>query len=220
VFLALRPLIDLREVASSRAPSRLVREPGFWLAIVLLATSERLVDAVAILPARIGAERFLMDTLYTSTPQPGGFFLAHVLYFGPVLLFLLPLWPEVSRSVRQHGTGLVACFALAAVLSVGSESRKLINFLPFVVLSLAGAVAPRLSQRRIVALAVLCVLFSKIWLPMDRPLEVPLIGTLSGRGIYVTSRGPWITHGAYAVQMAAVALAMPLVWIWSRRPAR
>jgi hypothetical protein len=138
VFLALRPLIDLREVASSHAPSRLVREPGFWLAIVLLATSERLVDAVAILPARIGAERFLMDTLYTSTPQPGGFFLAHVLYFGPVLLFLLPLWPEVSRSARQHGTGLVACFALAAVLSVGSESRKLINFLPFVVLSLAG----------------------------------------------------------------------------------
>jgi hypothetical protein len=220
VFLAIRPLVDVREVASSLAPRRLVREPGFWLAIALLAMSEGLVNAIAILPPRVGAGRFLMDTYYTSAAQPGVFFLAHVLYFGPVLLFLLFLWPELSRAVRKHGTGLVACFALAAAISAGSESRKLINFLPFIVLFLASAIEPRLTTRRMAVLAAVCVLVSKIWLPMDRTLEIPFAGEMSWRAIYVTSRGPWITNGAYALQLAAVALLTPLIWAWSRRTER
>jgi len=216
VFLALRPLTDLRAIGESLRPARLVRATGFWLAILLLIASEGSVNAIAILPPRIGADRFIMDTFYTSATQPGIFFLAHVLYFGPVMLFLLFLWPQVCENIKRHGPGLVACFGLAAVVSVGSESRKLVNFLPFVVVFLVETLDSKLTNQRLVVLALLCVLFSKIWLPMDQPLVLPFLGHLSWRGVYVTSRGPWITHGAYALQLAVVSVVMPLFWWWSR----
>lgn len=108
------------------------------------------------------------------------------------------------------------------MLGAGSESRKLLNFYPVIVLFLVQAAEPLFASRgRILTLAGLSLLFSKIWLPMAEPLTLPFVGEVGWRDLYASSRGPWIDHGWWAVQgIAVVAVGAWLYFGCVRRPIR
>lgn len=221
LFFGLRPLLNSASLWRSFHPLGLLRRPWLWGAGLLLVTTEAMVRSIAVMPTELGPLSFVNDTFYTSVTQPGIFYLAHVLYFGPLLLFLPFLWPRVSSLVKRQGTGLISCFALALLMSVGSESRKLINFLPFVVLFLVQALEDLVTTpRRFATLAALALVFSKIWLPMDQALSIPFVGAVEWRSLYVSSRGPWIDHPTYVIQLVLVLLVIPLVYSWSLRDGR
>ena len=148
--------------------------------------------------------------------QPGTFWIAHTLYFGPLILLLVLLWRPISKIVQRQGAGLVLCFGLAVVLGAGSESRKLVNFLPFLVLfavSAAGEISTR--PARLAALAAASLVFSKIWLPMTQSIELPWVGEIAWRAVYVSSRGPWLDHGWYLAQLPFVLAMAWLLWRWT-----
>lgn len=217
VFVGLRPLLDSRRLWQSLNPVNFLRTAPFFAGCLLLLTSELLIWLIGPQPPEVKSTEFLADTFWTAAPQPSIFFLAHVLYFGPILLFYLFLWPRVSGVVRAQGAGLVLCFAMAVVLSLGSESRRLINFLPFAIVFLVTAMSGVAATRlRWTVLAALTFLISKAWLPMDRTLAVPFAGELEWRTLYVSSRGPWIGHTAYTIQLLPVLLLLPLLYFWSK----
>jgi hypothetical protein len=189
--------------------------PRLWLAALLVAGLEAIVAAIAVAEGDYSGTRFVTDTFFSSVTQPGVFYISHVLFFGPLLIFVPFLWEPMCRAIERRGTGLVLCFALAVLIGAGSESRKLMNFYPFVVLILAERVDRSLrGWRPIGIIAALCVLVSKVWLPMGQDLDLPYLGTVAWRSLYVSSRGPWIDHGPYFFQGAVVAVLTLLVYRW------
>lgn len=222
LYFGMRPLMDSKALWLDLSPGRALRSPWPWAALLLHGTGVLLVAMIPTSPSPMGVGRAVADNFMSAVAQPGIAWVAHALYYGPLVLMVLFLWPRISENVRRRGTGLVLCFALAVVLGAGSESRKLMNFYPAIVLFLVPVAAPLVASRgRIGVLLGLSFLASKIWLPMDEPRTIPLLGDVTWRDLYVSSRGPWIDHGWWAVQgIAVLAVAAWLYFGCVRRPLR
>jgi hypothetical protein len=215
LFFGLRALLSAPRVWADLVPRRALGRPRLWLAALLVAGLEAIVAAIAVAEGDYSGMRFVTDTFFSSVTQPGVFYVAHVLFFGPLLVLVPFLWRPMCRAVERRGTGLVLCFALAVLIGAGSESRKLMNFYPFLVLVLAEQADRSLRDWRPIGLmAALSVLVSKVWLPMGQDLDLPLLGTVGWRTLYVSSRGPWIDHGSYVFQGALVAVLTVVAYRW------
>ena len=215
-FFALWQLLDMRAIWMHLRPTRLL--PGVLAGVLVTVVSEILARLIAPLAPDFGLREFF-GSFFTAALQPFTFFLAHVLYFGPILIFLIFAWRGMCSRIREFGPGAVAYFAAAVILSLRSESRQLINVLPFVLLLLApfleGVLASWPRWATFLGLTVIC---SKVWLPMDRTVVLPYLGALDWRDLYVSSRGPWIDHGAYLLQLALTVPVGVLFWYWWFRP--
>jgi len=217
LYFGLRPLFDSAALWSDLTPARWVRQRSVWLAVLTFVAGALLKSQIPVSPDDMGFLRAVKDNFASSVTQPGIAWVAHALHYGPVVLFLLFLWRPISASVRRHGTGLVLCFALAVVLGAGSESRKLLNFYPLIVLFLAQAVAPLLTSRtRWIVLVAWSFVFSKLWLPMDEPLDLPFLREIPWQELYASSRGPWIDHVWWATQGAVVLAVGAWLFQWTR----
>jgi hypothetical protein len=218
LFFGLRYLLDSKGLWDDLRPANVISRPWFWIAVLFLAIAEVLVRLIPATATNMTPMKSVSDTFFTSITTPGIFLIAHTLHYGPFFLFLIFLWRPISENIRRQGTGLVLCFALALLLSAGSESRKLLNFYPFIILFLIQAAEGVAARGRIVAvLAVLSLILSKIWLPLSRDLTLPLIGAVTWFKLYASSRGPWIDHNWYAIQLPAVLAVAICVYIWCGR---
>ncbi|MCP5043137.1 MAG: hypothetical protein GY944_19095 [bacterium] len=220
LYLALSPLLDSASVWRDIAPRRIVSSGWVMISMAVFLIGEAILRSIDRVPvSHLGAYRTVGDTFMTAIYQPGIFIIAHALHYGPLILLLLFVWKRCSEEIRRQGTGLVLCFALAVLLSVGSESRKLINFYPAVLLFLVHAVEPIFrSTWRMASIAGLSVLVSKIWLPMSESLEVPWIGEITWSTLYHSSRGPWINAYWWAGQSVLMLAIAALLYAWHTRP--
>jgi hypothetical protein len=213
VFFGLRTLLDSPGLWQELRPLSVLRRRRAWVAGLLLVGIEAGVASLAVSQADYSGLRFVTDTLFSSVTQPGIFCLAHILFFGPMLILVPFLWGPMCRSIQRRGAGLTLCFALALAIGAGSESRKLMNFFPFVALFLAERLDRSVRGAwHVGMLAILSLLVSKVWLPMGQDLPVPLLGTIPWRSLYVSSRGPWIDHASYVLQGAFVSIVAVLVY--------
>lgn len=218
LFFGLSFLLDSRGLWNDLHPARLLRRQWFWIAGSVFLVAEVLVRSIDAEPTKFTHLKTVSDTFFTSITKPGIFFVAHVLLYGPLVVFLLFLWRPISRNIRRQGSGLILCFALALVLSVGSESRKLLNFYPFVALFLVQAAEGIATKSlRLATMAVFSLIISKIWLPMSHGVTAPFFGTVSWFTLYASSRGPWIDKQWFAVQLPVVAALALLAYMWCSR---
>jgi len=219
LFFGLRTLLDSPGLWRDLRPQMVLRRRLVWAAMLSIGAIEAGVASIAVAHADYSGKRFVTDTFFSSITQPGIFYLAHVLFFGPMLILVPFLWGPMCRSIQRRGAGMTLCFTLALVIGAGSESRKLMNFYPFVVLFLAERVDRSVRESwQVGMLAILSLLLSKVWLPMGQDLPVPFLGTVPWRSLYASSRGPWIDHASYLLQGALVSIVTLLVYR-SFRPA-
>ena len=217
LFFGMRPLLESRGLWEHLRPRALVTSPTFLAACLLLVASEAAIRVIAPLPPENTLRAELSSYAISAVFQPFTFGLAHVLYFGPLLIFLPFVGRGVVARVQRLGPGAIAYFAAAVLMSIGSESRKLINTLPFVILVLAPSLEGVISSwRRWTVFAAVTFVCSKVWLPMDRTLSVPYLGAVDWRAFYVSSRGPWIEHGVYLGQLVALVPVGVVFYYWYR----
>lgn len=209
-------LLDLNELARPRRVLGQARWQGAAAALGLMV-AVMLLRAVVFVPngaPEFTAKHFLCETLVKSVAKPGIFLVAHIVYFGPIVLAALLFWPEVCGRIRRQGPGMVVLAGTATVLSIGSESRQFVNFLPlvaaFTVQTLDERPRPRWHDGVFLAAALV---LSKCWLPLNHG---PTTGNLEQfpDQFYFMNHGPWMSDGMYLVQGVVVAaLAAVLVWM-------
>ncbi len=130
---------------------------------------------------------------------------AHPIYFGPVVILGLLLWPRVCRQVNAQGPGLTALFAVVVLLGLHSESRLLTTPFPCFAAMVCAALNDMKLPRRFGSLCVLAgLLLSKIWLSMSGevpwdPLDYPDL-------LYWIHQGPWMPLNMYVIQGLVVLL--------------
>ncbi|MCC6177238.1 MAG: hypothetical protein IT305_18185 [Chloroflexi bacterium] len=140
-----------------------------------------------------------------SVIEPGAFFVSHAVFFGPVVVLTALLWPAVCRSAASLGLGLLIVLAATVVLSLGSESRRLFNFVP-VAVALTAMAADRRGWRGVdvVLFGTMSLVASKIWLPIGSA-EIP-----SPR--LFMNLGPWMQPQEYIVQGVAVLVITAVLY--------
>lgn len=165
--------------------------------------------------------------LWNSIQKPGVFALAHVVFFGPVVLLVVACWPRMVRRARDFGVGAVAVLGLLAAVSLNSESRHLIDLVPFVVLLAVLVVQPVLRPWHVVTFAVVTLAASKVWLPINQA-SFPYTGTgfeFPWQYFYM-NLGPYMSGDSYVIQgsvllvvVAATGLAVLAGYARRSRPA-
>ncbi len=158
----------------------------------------------------ISVKSFIAATCMLALAKPAIFFVAHVVYFGPIVVAAVLLWPEVARNVRTLGLGAVLAAVLALLMGMTSESRHLAPFIPLLVaMTIQAMERASLSTRHDVVFVLLALFVSKVWLPINAgpfrgvPAEFP-------DQFYFMNQGPWMSGFSYFVE-GAVVLGVAIV---------
>jgi hypothetical protein len=136
--------------------------------------------------------------------KPGVFFIAHVVYFGPIVLLAAFLWKPLCRLIRSDGVGLTLCALVLFAESVCSESRGMINLFPILV-AYTAKLTDSLSWRTsdYVGFGLLSLAFSKVWLVINTEPFGPSSLQFPNQKLQM-NHGPWMSNSMYLVQGACV----------------
>ncbi len=127
----------------------------------------------------------LLTYFYNAPMMPLQPWLAHIAYFGFFSVFLIYHWKEIDKILIgiNVGHGLHIVFLLFFVLSVNSESRHLISFLPFLLLIISAI--KFVSKKFLVLFSILSVISSRFYVPFDQRTE------------FILTNGGWWTLKEY-----------------------
>ena len=210
-------LDDIRAWAFSRRTALAIAT-----AVVLIVAARTAHAHIGTQPAKLDSAVMVLRIIYESVTRPLAFLVAHVAYFGPSVMLAVLVWPRAADVVRRCGPGVVVVTIGALVLSLGSESRGLMNFWPFFAAFTACAIDELdVPSHLLRAWALWSVVASRIWLPINGAgslLKAPLAMPAQH---YFMSFGPWMADNAFlafaAVASASGAFALALLST-SRRP--
>ena len=125
---------------------------------------------------------------------------AHIGHYGPIVVLAILLWGRVSEHVRMLNPGLAAFFCLNIYLSIGTESRQFIPFIP-VLAVFCGIILNKMNIDWFTAwsFTIISLILSRFWFEInvgipwdDRFLEFPL------QMLFMYS-GPWMSDQMYLV---------------------
>jgi hypothetical protein len=221
VFTVTRTLLggmDLREIWSS---VRSLRPGRVALALSLLAGAKLLLYLWAD-PGKkaYGLLHLVKGTSMVAISRPLLFLVAHVVYYGPIVLLLVILWKPYCRNIWRYGFGLTLFMMLNMPLTLTSESRGAIAVLPFFVAFLVPVVE-RLQWRASYYWVVggMALVFSKVWFTINNPNIEGEILKFPAQNLFMNI-GPWMANGPYLVQGGvALITALALYWMVRIKPA-
>lgn len=219
LFLGLSELLRNAQFYRWSTWSKSLTRWQFWAKLAGLAFLYELPGLLATAggnPMTLG--NILHLVVRMSILQPGIFWVAHVVYYGPVIILALFFWRPICHHLQQQGLGLTAWVALMFVLSLDSESRHLTNFYP-VLITFIVLVTESLRRHwqpwHYWALGILGVLTSKVWLTLSDGVFSPH-REFPGQ-FYYMNHGQWMSNFMYAIQMPIVLVLMYVVYdLWLR----
>jgi hypothetical protein len=157
----------------------------------------------AIFPDQIG--KFLLP------------FVALAIYFGPLMILAMLRWEDVSLEARRLGWGFVGAILLSLPLALVSEPRYFTLVWPFISTCVILATERfKLSTTTIVGIAILALLFSRAWLPIN---VAPWTGGET-EGLYEFPKQLWFMNFGFWMNWTsflAQAVLVTLAGLWLRR---
>lgn len=147
--------------------------------------------------------------------QPFVFYISHVIYWGPILLFTLFVWKRIVDLSKNFGLGLFLVLVFSYFLALNSESRHLINVIPVVVILTAKALETYpFNRQECWVFGIISVLYSKIWMLINTTKSMPSNFLEFPWQKYFMNFGPWMSNEMYIVHGIAVALTG--IWLYRK----
>ena len=149
-------------------------------------------------PQQMSTGRYIINIMKQSVANPGVFIVAHIIYFGWLPILLIWLKKPIVTTIRANGYGLSILLAGVGFMSLGSESRQLINFYPLfvilVIMSLQNIKA--INQIVVFGFAFSSLLLSRFWYVFGSgDISKNLLKYPAQR--YFQFFGPWMSNEAY-----------------------
>jgi hypothetical protein len=144
----------------------LISFAGYKVEVLILSFFIKNILAFCI--AMPGAKFFLRNILSTCIAMPFSFGLGHILYYGPIVLLCFFSWKLICKTIHKNGIGLTFVFLQVLILGLGSESRQIINYYPFILLFTIKATEQyKWKTSYYWFLSVLSFLYSRLWLKFN-----------------------------------------------------
>jgi hypothetical protein len=184
------------------------------LVVLSVAAVLKLVTASS---GSISLEYFVHGIVITGTWFPGVSFVALVVYYGPGFLLVFLLFPRLTKAANTFGPGMIGFLSLGVGISLFSESRVAAVYVPAFLAMVALVLSDmhHLTRWGYYVTAGLCVLFSKIWLPMrwsDSYSTQPSANF--PEQLYFMNFGPDMTIQTFVLQAAGCIVAMLVLACW------
>ena len=187
----------------------------FYLAINLMAVGDPLFTL----------RQFGMNLLIRPLQWPFNFLVNHFLYFGLLVPLTIIFYKRVFRKVCDLGIGFTTVFFLMLFLALNSESRMVINYVPFLLLPFIKAVKRyHLIQKDIYIILGINLLLSKFWYSINVPGILEAFETYDTAVYlqfpaqrYFQHFGPWQNPWMYLLYGVLFILSLVLMAYGKRR---
>lgn len=191
-------------------------------AAVFLASRLVVHELAGPVPSQWTLRDFVIYILASALTEPFIFLIAHVVYYGPVVLLLVIFWKLFCEEIGPFGVGFRLFIALNVVLSVCPQSRYQIPAVGAFVIILVKMLDRSWLQHWNFALWLLLSLsFSKIWYtfntsPMNPDGTMAVFHTFPLQHLFMNT-GPWMSHAMYVVQGLIVLATLILIKVSTAR---
>ncbi len=143
--------------------------------------------------------------------RPAEFIIAHILYFGPLLIVSFCFYKKVFLQCQRFGYGFLFVSMITIFQLLMPLSREILAEYPVVVIATILACKDMdLTDNFMVFFASFSLLLSKVWMLFNLiPDPSPEKGWIKGFSFenYVSSTGWWMSDSMYLIQGAVVAFA-------------
>ena len=219
LFLGLKTADDDRRLFDFRAVLKSIRWKRATAAVFLIALIKLTVHQLASgQDMEWGSFKgFVVYCFLSSLTEPFIFLVAHVVYYGPVILLLLFFWKPFCQSISEFDIGMRFFIMLNVVLSINPQSRYQINVVTaFIVVLVLLLDRAGLSYRSLPFWALLCLFYSKVWYRFNTAPQID-DGTMDALQRfplqhYFMNSGPWMSHQMYLIHGGLILLTGILLY--------
>jgi hypothetical protein len=155
---------------------------------------------------------FIRNITLSSVTVPFKFIIAHISYFGPVVLLLIFFWHKFIDRLFLYDMGVLGFVGAHLVQAIGAESRQLVFAYPFLIFIMVGAIHQMTFKKYFAIVFLLTSLFySRFWYTINQQ-PFP---SLDDPGDYFQSfpwqhfamfNGAWLSNQVYLVMMPIVLM--------------
>ncbi len=158
---------------------------------------------------------FGLNIVQQTLDFPFSWMLAHLTYFGPAILVLILWGRTLFQQLFQQTDGIILFAFISLLLMMGSESRQFIYCWPFwVSMTLPLFSSIKLSMPQAIAFAVLCLIQSKCWFPIN------VEGNFADYDYahfpeqrYFMNHGPFMSDTSYGINTLIALVTTFFVWL-------
>lgn len=192
----------------------------WWLiriigALFFVAACSYVISTISI-PEDVFTPRvFLMNIFQQSIANPLAPIVSHIIYFGPAILLVVFFYRPFAHTILQTGDSALAYFLIAALLSLGSESRQFVHFYPFVIVMLMISLNDlAISGRQAFLFCALSLVLSKCWFTINVPgifEQYDFMNFPDQR--YFMNHGPFMNNLSYFINLGIAALTGMMLFL-------
>jgi len=153
--------------------------------------------------------------LCESIINPGTFLVSHFFYFGPFIPLLFFFWGDFLIELKEQSYGYQTLVVIFIFSALGSESRQLINAVPFFVFLLIR-VLDRCDFKNFFygIMILLSLIVSRFWFNFNMAQsDVQHSSDLFPAQYYFMNQGPWMSDSMYIVGLVLMLLFFLLMWV-------
>lgn len=156
--------------------------------------------------------------LAQSVTHPGSFIVAHSVYYPGLLLLTLIAFFQIHQTLLENGYGAALLMVGTGILLMGTESRQLIQMLPFIIVVLTQSLGQMTIKVWIAAsFAFICLIASRWWMYMGHPEQFSGNFLLFPAQQYFQFHGPWMNPSSWMKGAVAVVTAFGLIVLLKKR---
>ncbi len=153
-----------------------------------------------------GLDRYLAMTFNFPFVRPLSNIVAHTVWFGPVFILILYYSKQIFNKINiDGGLGVMIIMTIGLLMSLNSESRMLITFVPLLCFYLVSSIGNYITRKQVIIIIISQLVFSKIWYKINwgtidewiNPLEFP------AQHCFMNA-GPWMSHQMFLINCLAI----------------
>jgi hypothetical protein len=156
---------------------------------------------------------------YMAIVMPLKHLVSHFFYYGVVFVLILYFLKDIVIVSIEFNLGYFLFFAFFMIISLNTESRILINYIPFFMFPLLKHVNNKIdiSKIGIPSLLFFQIVVSRFWLPIN--IDKTLVKALSKPDLfdkypaqcYFINHGPWTSHTVFYLQLMCVSVLLCII---------
>lgn len=186
---ALNPVLVVNYLKTVNYKQMLFR--GILFLVLFIFVKLIISKFAAPIPPVVSFERIISTTLIFGISYPGTFITNHIIYYGPIVIFILYYYKDVvTLLIEKSGLGLIASILIGAIFGLNSETRYFFNVIHILLIFTIPILSFKLKTLTIKSIIPMHIAYSLIW--------IPLLYNLTQDDVFLTKthtvNGPWMSH--------------------------
>lgn len=189
--------------------------------VVVILTKYIITSFASSGEVRLTLKDYLCHIVFQAIRNPLNFIVAHVYYFGLFPLLSIFIIKDIKQEIQSFGLGMMLFFSAFIFFSIGSESRQLINYYPFLVLLVLVALNKKWNVSFIFSILFLIasIILSHFWYRINKGLssETPLNDYIQQFKFplqrYFMFQGPWVSDFRFKLHLAICAFLLLVLFV-------